>query len=152
MKNFLSLSVFIIASLAIQPVEAQNYTSDDILGTWLNEDEDAHVLIYKEGGKYFGKISWLKNPVDEETGEAKKDKENPDESLQDRPLKGLVILKDFEYDGGGEWDEGSIYDPKSGKTYSCYMELKEMDRLKIRGYIGVSLLGRTSYWTRVEEK
>lgn len=152
MKKAINLLILLFATATFFPAIAQNYKSNDILGSWLNEDKDAHILIYEEGGKYFGKLSWLKNPVDEETGEPKKDKENPDEALRERTLKGLVILKNFEYDGDGEWDEGSIYDPKNGKTYSCYMELKSMDKLKIRGYIGISLLGRTSYWTRVKNK
>jgi uncharacterized protein (DUF2147 family) len=55
---------------------------------------------------------------------------------------------DFVYDGEGVWEDGDIYDPKSGKTYSCYMKLQSMDKLKVRGYIGISLIGRTTYWTR----
>lgn len=131
-------------------VMAQEYKADDVCGTWINEDKDAHISIYQEGDKYFGKIIWLKNPVDEETGKPKLDKENPVEALRSRPIMGLNLLTDFVYDGDGEWDDGDIYDPKSGKTYSCYMQLKSMDKLKIRGYVGISLLGRTTYWTRVE--
>jgi len=78
--------------------------------------------------------------------------ENPDEELQKRPIMGLELLSNFEFDGDDEWEDGDIYDPKSGKTYSCYMEFtdKTKNELKVRGYIGVSLLGRTTYWTRVE--
>jgi uncharacterized protein (DUF2147 family) len=129
-------------------VSGQAFNSDDILGVWLNEDKDAHVEVYKEGDKYFGKIVWLKFPNDEVTGKPKVDDENPDESLQNEPVLGLVLLKDFVFDED-EWDSGTIYDPKNGKTYDCYMVLKDKDNLKIRGYIGISLLGRTTYWTRV---
>jgi uncharacterized protein (DUF2147 family) len=129
-------------------VSGQAFNSDDILGLWLNEDKDAHVEVYKEGDKYFGKIVWLKFPNDEVTGKPKVDDENPDESLQNEPVLGLVLLKDFVFDED-EWDSGTIYDPKNGKTYDCYMVLKDKDNLKIRGYIGISLLGRTTYWTRV---
>ncbi len=147
MKNL----ILVFASLLISGmISAQAINSDDILGVWLNEDKDAHVEIYKEGDKYFGKIVWLKFPIDEETGKPKVDDENPDEDLRDQPVLGLVLLKDFVFDRD-EWDSGSIYDPKNGKTYDCYMELKDNDNLKIRGYIGISLLGRTTYWTRVKE-
>jgi len=147
MKNL----ILVFASLLISGlISAQAINSDDILGIWLNEDKDAHVEIYKEGDKYFGKIVWLKFPIDEETGKPKVDDENPDEELRDQPVLGLVLLEDFVFDRD-EWDSGSIYDPKNGKTYDCYMELKDYDNLKIRGYIGISLLGRTTYWTRVKE-
>jgi uncharacterized protein (DUF2147 family) len=132
-------------------LSAQEFQQDDILGVWLNEDKDAHVEIYKENDLYYGKIIWLKFPIDDETGKPKLDKHNPDPELQKRPSLGIKLLTDFEWDGDNEWDEGDIYDPKSGKTYSCYIVMKEYDLLKIRGYIGVSLIGRTTYWTRVKE-
>lgn len=133
--------------------EAQEVNADDILGIWLNEDKDAHVNVYKENNLYYGKIVWLKDPIDEETGKPKLDDENEDESLRDRPIMGLMLLRDFEFDGDDEWEGGRIYDPKNGKDYKCYIEFKDDDDknlLKVRGYIGVSLLGRTTYWTRVE--
>jgi uncharacterized protein (DUF2147 family) len=59
------------------------------------------------------------------------------------------VLKNFVFDGKDEWEDGTIYDPKNGKTYSCYIRYAEYPNLlKIRGYIGVSLLGRTTYWTK----
>ena len=127
---------------------AQEYTTDDILGYWLNEEQDGKVHIYQENGKYYGKLIWLKNPIDEETGKEKLDKHNPDDEMKKRPTKGIILMSDFEYDEDGLWEDGDIYDPKSGKTYSCYMKLKAMDQLKVRGYIGISLIGRTTYWTR----
>ncbi len=123
---------------------------DAILGKWLNEDKDAHIQIYKENGKYFGKIVWLKDPIDTLTGKPKLDDENSDETLRNRPVMGLILLKDFVYDGEGEWEDGTIYDPKNGKTYDCYMNLGEDKSLKIRGYIGISWIGRNTYWIRVE--
>jgi uncharacterized protein (DUF2147 family) len=135
-------------------VAAQEVKADDVLGVWLNEDKDAHIQIYKEGDKYFGKIIWLKEPIDPDTGKPKVDDKNDDPKLQNRPIMGLLLLKDFVFDGDDEWEDGEIYDPKSGNTYSCYMEFEDEDNkdlLKIRGYIGFSLLGRTTYWTRVKE-
>jgi uncharacterized protein (DUF2147 family) len=60
---------------------------------------------------------------------------------------GTVILKDFKY-SGKTWEDGTIYDPKNGKTYSCIIKAKGLNNLDIRGYIGISLLGRTTNWTR----
>ena len=132
-------------------VQAQEVKGDDILGVWLNEDKDAHVEVYKEGDIFFGKIIWLEEP-NEENGEAKLDDENEDESLRTRPVMGLLLLRDFVFDED-EWEDGRIYDPKNGKDYKCYMEFPDeddKDNLKVRGYIGFSLLGRTTYWTRVK--
>lgn len=147
-------AIFLLAGLltCFFFASAQDYQADDVLGVWLNEDEDAHVEIYKTGDEFFGKLIWLKNPIDEDTDKPKLDKENPDDALKSRPVWGLVILKDFEYDGDDEWDDGTIYDPKSGNTYSCYIRMidEEKNKIKIRGYVGISLLGRTTYWTRVD--
>ena len=132
-------------------VQAQEVKGDDILGVWLNEDKDAHVEIYKEGDIYFGKIIWLDEP-NEENGEPKLDDENEDESLKSRPVMGLLLLRDFVFDED-EWGDGRVYDPENGKDYKCYMEFPDeddKDNLKVRGYIGFSLLGRTTYWTRVK--
>lgn len=139
--------------IPITQLKAQDFKADDILGVWMNEDKDAQVEIYKDNGKYFGKIVWLLNPIDEETNKPKLDDKNEDLSLRDRPVMGLLLLKDFVFDGDDEWEDGTIYDPKNGKTYSCYMEFEDeddMSTLKIRGYIGISLLGRTTYWTAVK--
>lgn len=150
----LSLLIMIMALgiFAGNKAIAQEFKANDVLGIWLNEDKDAQISIYQEGDKYFGKIVWLKNPIDEETGKPKTDDENPDENLRSVPTLGLIILKNFEFDED-EWNDGTIYDPKSGKTYDCYMIFPDgKEKLKIRGYIGISLLGRTSYWTKEKEQ
>lgn len=143
---------FLVSMLLIIPFSllfSQNKKSD-IIGIWLNQDEDAQVEMFERGGKIYGKLVWLKNPIDDDTGKAKLDKDNPDDELKKKPLMGLEILRGFTFDGKKEWKGGEIYDPKNGKTYSCYMVFDEKDKLKIRGYIGVSLLGRTTYWSRVK--
>ena len=134
------------------PIIAQDYKADDVIGIWLNEEKDGKIQIYKENDKYFGKLIWLLNPIDDETGKPKLDKKNPDDALKTRPTKGIILMKDLEYDEDGEWDDGEIYDTKSGSTYSCYVKLESMEKLKVRVYIGFSILGRTTYWTRVAEE
>lgn len=139
--------------LPLFSLQAQNVKSDDVVGIWLTQDKDSHVEIYKQGDKYFGKIIWLEEPIDSITGKPKVDDKNPEPALQNRSIMGLNLLKSFVFDDD-EWNDGKIYDPKSGKTYSCYMEFPNThnkDRIKIRGYIGISLLGRTVYWTRVKK-
>lgn len=125
---------------------AQN--SDAILGKWINSSGEAHIDITKRGAKYFGKIVWLKEPKDEK-GNTKTDVKNPQQSLRSKPIVGLEILKDFIYDDG-KWIDGKIYDPQSGKVYSCTMTLKPNGQLSMRGYIGISLIGRSEIWKRVK--
>jgi len=67
--------------------------------------------------------------------------------LRNRPIIGLKILSGFEKEGDNKYVDGTIYDPKNGKTYSCKMTYKGKT-LDIRGYIGISLLGRTTVWER----
>lgn len=147
-KN-LALLLIALLSFPLLQLNAQNKKSD-ILGEWLNEEGDARVEMFERNGKIYGKLSWLKDPIDEDTGKPKLDKNNDDPQLQKRPLLGLEILSGFTFDGKKEWKGGEIYDPKNGKTYSCYMTFDNPNKLKIRGFIGISLLGRTTYWTRVK--
>ncbi|MBC7617332.1 MAG: DUF2147 domain-containing protein [Pedobacter sp.] len=123
-------------------------SADAVVGKWLNKDGDAHIQIYKSGSTYDGKLVWLKNPKDE-TGKAKVDTKNPSANLKTRPILGLQLLNNFTYDDG-TWEDGTIYDPKSGKTYSCKMTMNGNDKLNVRGYMGISLIGRTDIWTRVK--
>ncbi|MEN9684906.1 MAG: hypothetical protein RLZZ28_692 [Bacteroidota bacterium] len=120
---------------------------DEIIGIWLNSSGKGQIQVYKEGDKYYGKIIWLREP-NGPRGNPKLDANNPDRSLQSQPLVGLVILRGFKFDDG-EWNSGKVYDPENGKDYKCYLKLKDAKTLNVRGYIGISLLGRTEVWTRV---
>jgi uncharacterized protein (DUF2147 family) len=145
MTKKLTLSIGMLLFFVLS-VSAQN--ADAVLGKWLNPSGEGQVEIYKKGDKYFGKLAWIKFPNDA-NGKPKTDVKNPEESLRTRPELGLELLKNFTFDGDNVYEGGTIYDPKSGKTYSCKMTLNGK-KLKIRGYIGVSLFGRTEEWTRVE--
>lgn len=132
--------------LHVTLVSAQS--ADAILGKWINPSGEGQIQIYKKGDLFYGKLVWLKSPNDEATNKPKQDKNNPDKNLQGRQLLGLEILKSFKFDGDDVYEDGNIYDPKNGKNYSCKMTLNG-NKLKIRGYIGISLLGRSEVWTRV---
>jgi uncharacterized protein (DUF2147 family) len=137
------VNVLMLLCVASLSVLAQN--GDAIIGKWLNPTGQDQIWIYKVGNKYFGKLGWIKVP--DENGKPKMDKNNPDPALKTRPDLNLELLKDFVFDGK-TYEDGTIYDPKSGKTYSCKMTLID-NTLKIRGYIGISLFGRTEVWTKV---
>jgi uncharacterized protein (DUF2147 family) len=124
---------------------AANGQSDKIEGTWFNDIKDAKIQIYKSNdGKFYGKIIWLKEPV--KNGKPKLDDKNRNEKLQKQPIVGLVILKGFEKDGD-TYEDGTIYDPENGKTYDCKITYKGKT-LSIRGYVGISMFGRTTVWER----
>ncbi len=116
--------------------------SDPILGKWQNPSGEGRIEIYKKGEKFYGKLYWIKDS-------AKKDAKNPDPKLRTRNIQGLEILSGFVKESK-TYVDGTIYDPKSGKTYSCKMTLKGNDKLDIRGYIGISMLGRSETWTRIK--
>ena len=137
-----SIIFFVLLSAGIAFAE----NPDAIVGEWYTAEGKSVVEIYKCGELYCGKIIWLKNPKTDE-GKEKTDKKNPDESKRGNRLMGLEILSGFKYVGENSWKEGRIYDPKNGKTYSCKMKL-DGSELKVRGYVGFSLLGRTTVWTR----
>lgn len=128
--------------------------ADAVLGPWLTAEGKARVEIVKDHGVYDGRIVWLKEPLypaDDKQGmggKPKVDRENPDPKLQTRPIIGLPLIQGFSYAGDNVWKDGKIYDPESGKLYSCKLTLMMDGRLKVRGYLGISLFGRTEIWTR----
>ena len=156
-RTVLILAFFVLA--ATTPVFSGD--GDAILGVWATDPDggggQAHVEIFAEGDRFAGKIVWLEQPLytaedeDDEEGEPKVDKNNPDPALQSRPIVGLRLMEGFRYDGKRTWHKGTIYDPDNGKTYKCKVRFGDDGILKVRGFIGFSMMGRTSEWTRVEE-
>jgi uncharacterized protein (DUF2147 family) len=123
--------------------------AQDVFGKWKTVDDysgkaKSIIEIYEENGKVYGKIVELINPkitnptCDKCSGIDK-----------DQPMVGLQIIKGLEKDGD-EFNGGKILDPENGKLYKCYITLEELDTLKVRGYMGISLFGRTQYWYRVK--
>jgi len=124
-------------------------SAQDVIGKWRTIDDETGkpksiIEIYKDGDKYYGKIVKILSDENKDgichTCEGK---------YKDKNLIGLVILKDLEKDDD-EYNGGEITDPKKSKTYSCYIKLVEPNKLKVRGYIGFSIIGRTQYWERVK--
>lgn len=141
MKQLLFILVFTfsgIISLSAQTVTGKWYTMDPD-----TDEKESIIEVYKQNDKIYAKIIRLLQEEDQGkvcdkcTG---KDK--------DQPIEGLVILKELSKDDD-EWSGGKILDPKNGSYYKCYITLVEQNKLKIRGYIGFSLIGRTEYWYRV---
>ena len=146
MQKSILLSLLVLFSLC--SFSFAQTESDAVVGVWKNGEGTGMIKIIHNGEKYQGKIVWLKEPIDPETGKPKLDKNHPDEKVRSRPLLGLTNTWGFVYKGENIWEEGSIYDPKNGNTYNCTMKLKDKNSLEVRGYIGISLIGRTDVWTR----
>ncbi len=145
-KNLLiiSLSIFCFAAIAEEPKNEK----PSPVGVWLVADKEAKVELYMNGDVLEGKIVWLAEP-NEKDGTAKIDIKNPDKSLVTRPIMNMVFLNGFKKDKRSDkWIDGTIYDAKSGKTYSAWLKLKDDNNMQLRGYVGISLLGRTEEWTR----
>lgn len=138
----------VVCALFLMTGFASAEEADAVLGQWYTDAEkkDVVVEIYKDNDLYSGKVVWLKNP-NEDDGTPKVDDENPDEARRNDPILGMNLVKGFTYKGKNKWAGGTIYDPNNGKTYKCKMSLKG-DDLKVRGFIGVALFGRTVHWMR----
>lgn len=137
---FLFVSILLTTNLYAQK-------ESDIEGTWIPSSGKANVRIYKSGDHFYGAIIFLKEPIDSVSHKPKVDKNNPDKSKRNTPLMGYLLLKNFIYDDG-IWKDGTIYDPENGKTYSCKISMKDNNTLDVRGFIGISLIGRTDVWKR----
>ena len=154
MRNVLNHFVLAAALLLTSAAHAQN--PDAIVGKWWNQEKDAQIEVYVCDAKYCGKIVWLKNPdypADDPKGMGGKprvDRENPDSTKREQPILGMNLLSGFTHSAGNLWEGGQIYDPREGKTYKCKMTLETPDHLKVRGFIGISLIGKTNDWTRAK--
>ncbi len=120
------------------------FSQDEVIGTWLSESKEGKTEIYKKDGKYYGKLIWLKEPKNLD-GTDKIDQHNPNHNLRQKPLIGLNIINGLTYKNK-KWTDGSIYDPKTGKSYDCTLMI-ENGKLLVRGYIGWFF--ETRNWTRV---
>ncbi|MCF8468023.1 MAG: DUF2147 domain-containing protein [Sneathiella sp.] len=119
----------------------------DINGVWSTVEGKSHVKIEPCGDKLCGKIIWLKEPNTPE-GKPKTDEHNSDEALRSRPILGLELLNGLVPEETNEWDDGEIYNPEDGKTYSSEMTLVTPDELHVKGC--VLFICKTQVWTKVE--
>lgn len=117
-----------------------------VTGLWkaigdIDGDEKAIIEIYEQDKKLFGKVIKLmpasKHTVcDQCSGD-----------MKNKPITGMVIMQNLDITSNG--GKGKIFDPASGRTYNCYLELIDRDKLKLRAYFGIPSIGRTQYWYRV---
>jgi len=126
-----------------------SFAQHSVIGKWKTIDDETGkalsvVEIYESKGKVYGKVIEIFNPKNRN-----RVCENCSGEDKNKPILGLTVIKGLSKEGN-EYNAGKILDPKNGKLYQCYITLDSFDKLKVRGYIGISLLGRTQYWERVK--
>jgi len=146
-----------IATVALAALSLPAMAQADVAGCWINESGNSVIEMHVEGDLVTGRIVGINEPLflAEEgrgtPGEVRSDQETPEPALRSRPLAGLVILENLERDGR-RWDDGTVYDPESGNTYSVRAEVDGDGVLRLRGYIGSPLFGRTTKWANAETR
>jgi uncharacterized protein (DUF2147 family) len=138
----LCLSAWLADRVAYADESAPADAETRVLGNWLTQDHDGIIQISRAAdGSYQGRIVGGTDPE-------RLDTTNPDPALRHERLQGHVIMQGMHYIGDGRWSTGTIRDPDNGRVYKCRMHLLAADRLEIRGFFGVSVLGRSQIWTR----
>lgn len=144
----LALTFWLLSPIVLQAGD------EGVVGTWRTADGRALIEIYPCGAKMCGRVAWLREPnfpADDREGMAglpRSDRYNPKAELRNRKVLGLRIMEGFVRKGGTRWEQGTIYDADTGRTYRSRMTLLSTDRLDLHGYIGIPLLGKSSIWTR----
>ncbi len=142
--RFVVFTLFFVAEVQLADCQTKNL-ADRVIGTYWSPDKDGRIVVYEKDGKYFGKSIWGTKPG--------KDVKNPNPALRQREVIGMEFLTNFEFNPNqNEYQQGKIYDPRSGKTYDCKMWLGKDGNLRVRGYLGFSLLGMTVVFERIDFK
>lgn len=148
MKKIFFATIMLFMTIASY---AQTLAADKIIGTWLSMDSDVQLRfeIFQSDGKYHGKLLWASNMFEADGKTPKKDGKNPDKKLRNRSRQNIVNITNLTYDNG-EYTGGKLYNPESGSSYSLTAKLKSVNEMEFRGYMGISLLGKTMKFTRVQ--
>ncbi len=133
---------YIITLLFCSIISFGQQNPNKVVGIYWTPKKDGKIEITTRNNLFFGKVLEGKNP--------RKDTLNPNPALRSKQVIGMEIMKNFKFNkNNNEYIDGEIYDPESGKTYSCKMWM-ENENLKIRGFLGISLLGRTEFFEKVK--
>ncbi len=143
MRNFVLAAAGVLLFVASAAAEGPSP-----VGRWMTEGGKSHVQIYPCGPLLCGRIVWLREPLGTD-GLPKVDLKNPDQSKRSQKIVGLMMMWNFaKASDPGEWESGRIYNPEEGETYKSTLKLRPDGKLEVRGYVGISLLGKSQYWER----
>jgi len=148
MKKVIFVATLLFVSIG---TFSQSLPADKIIVTWISEGSDVGLKfdIFQLDGTYFGKLVWASTMFEADGKTAKKDGKNPDQTLRSRSRQNIVNVTNLTYDDG-EYTGGKLYNPDDGRTYSLKAKLKSINQLEFRGYLGISLLGQTMKFKRVQ--
>lgn len=145
-------AVVALVALAITAPWSTASASADITGVWFNDTKEAAIELKPCGDGMCGHVVWLRRPISRKTGKPQRDANNPTPSQRNRPICGMKIISDAQPKSDGSWDSGQIYNPKVGKTYKVAIEKLGADSLRVTGYLGARLFGRSFDWKRAPAK
>ena len=147
--------ILAISFIAFSSLSAQNWKQSDFVGIWRTYDEktgeaNGKVELYLSEGSIVAKV--LDGPlVYKADGSKAKDLKNPDEKLRSKTIYHMNFLSGFQWDAENKkWIKGRVYDSRSGNTYSAKLELLDRNKIKLTGYMGITLFGKSVNWTRIK--
>jgi len=140
------LSALCLAS--VLALSTQSARSEPLVGAWQTADASSHVRFEPCGTRTCGRIFWLREPIDSETGLQWRDKFNPNDTLKRRSLLGLVIVSGLRETVAGQW-QGELYNPLDGRTYGGHFRVLDAGRLELKGCALAGLICQSEIWMRV---
>ncbi len=144
---FVGMALSLLALTAMPSAHAE--AASPVNGFWLTENHSAIVELHSCGQRTCGRFAWLK---DEEGGQISRDFHNHDPALRDRLICNLQFISDFTAIDSTHYEDGDIYNPEDGLTYSADMTVMDHETLKIHGYVLLPILGQGEIWKRVTFK
>ncbi|MGB0506100.1 MAG: DUF2147 domain-containing protein [Pikeienuella sp.] len=145
-KSIHALAAAAILASGTAFASSQADQTEAVTGLWLTQKKGIVIDIYECGDALCGRTVWLKK-MNFKDGTPRIDKNNPDPALRERHVCGIEVINQLQPEAVGQWDNGKVYDPKTGDTFDFELKRKG-EKLKVRGYLGVKFLGKSETWTR----
>ena len=144
------LTVFLLFTSALLS-KSRPANADSIIGKWMNTDKNLEVEVFKAGNAYQGRVLWFDDTDDKNSPmNDRHDTKNPDRSLRNRKIIGLVVMTGLVYNkDDDEWQDGRIYDSSSGKDWNAKAWINKEGMLKVRGYWHFSIFGQNISFKRI---
>lgn len=129
-----------------KPISGANLNAEDIIGYWLTAQKGTIIEFYKNGDRYDGKVAWSKTLTDNK-GQPVKDVNNPDKSKRNNNIVGSTMITGLKYNPKtGYYEGGKVYQPQTGKTFDCKIQLSNKNSIKVTS--GLGFISKTLVWTR----
>jgi len=146
------LIILVLVTGAVKKSAAQT-PAERICGKWISEEKNCIVQIYKTGGRFSAKLIWFDDKDDKsQPMESRTDYKNPNPTLRTRKLLGMEVLENLTYNPEtSSWENGIIYDARTGHKWSSAASLVSNNKLKVTGYWHFKFLGKTMFFYRMHD-